>query len=773
MFNKTQKMTESQMRMLERKVEELERLENISEDQIDKFEKIINNLFKTYSAKSSFKREITNRIDSLRIGLELEMDEFERTFVVGNNILEKSIKLPKIDLDKIKNKLKKMTKKQVIAVGMATVVVSSVASAATASHLSKENKTKQIEETKDNNNFDYINRSDMLFQQAQIISQEEKTQENVEEKEKTLSSSLNFDPEDKEVQIDNLYSFFEENLKNGIELKDEVLENQLEKWINAYTALNINEVGPMYLANLYQNDKVMWRQVDSDCFAVIKEIVDTNEALALDKGEVMDLSKLFANKEDLKLVTEYNNLQLEMSKAFNSKDEAKMKEVAAKGHELIFDTLLDAEVNSYGPYAKIYSIYVIDSINGILVDYKDVKETLDNDLEEDTLRYAVRDCDLLTDEQYEEYLEKNRATSKLTAFMLEAINTLSAKYENRDQLIYQGLDFTNEISIEDMKNTLAKSLRDNKILDTYVESKDLEILLYGTKLEGTGGTLEKGDVNLGNGTYIDANTLNGRSQAQYETDVKNSYNSTTTVTDINTGETVGNSDQDAEDYSKGYSAGSAAGAAAGSAGKSKAYGLSGSESSSYQKGYKKGYDESYAQAIAVYNQSKNQSTTTTEDVKDQVVEQTTDDNSKQDNSNKKDNKSDNNSKKENTSDSKSDNSSKKENTSDNSNSTTTYEDVDDQVVEEVVIEEEIIEETTPETNSNEVTSNSEQTIVQEVIVEEETIEQNAPETNEQTEINSNEEVSISDQIAALTQLKEEILSAKASYEEDYSYTKTI
>lgn len=767
MFNKTQKMTEAQMRMLERKIEELESLENISEEQIDRFEKTISNLFEKYSAKSSFKREITNRINSLRIGLELGMDEFERTFVVGNNILEKSIKLPKLDLDKIKNKLKKMTKKQVLAVGMATVVVSSVASAAAASHLSKENKTKQFQETQDNNNFDYINRSDMLLQQTQMISQDSEVKEVVEEKEKTLSNSLNFDPEDKEVQIDNLYGFFEENLKNGIELKDEVLENQLEKWINAYTALNINEVGPMYLANLYQNDKVMWRQVDSDCFAVIKEIVDANEALALDKGEVMDLSKLFANKEDLKLVTEYNNLQLEMSKAFNSKDEAKMKEVAEKGHELIFDTLLDAEVNSYGPYAKIYSIYVIDSINGILVDYKDVKETLDNDLEEDTLRYAVRDCDLLTDEQYEEYLEKNRATSKLTAFMLEAINTLSAKYENRDQLIYQGMNFENEISIEDMKNTLAKSLRDNKILDTYVESKDLEILLYGTKLEGTGGTLEKGDVNLGNGTYIDANTLNGRSQAQYETDVKNSYNNTTTVTDINTGETVGNSDQDAEDYSKGYSAGSAAGAAAGAAGKAKAYGLSGSESASYQKGYKKGYDESYAQAIAVYNQSKSQSTTTTEDVKDQVVEQTTDESSKSDNSSTKSNTSDNSSKKENTSDSKSDNSSKKENTSDsksdnsgkqentsdNSNATITYEEVDDQIVEEVVVEDEEIIEETVETNS----SNTE------------TTEANSAETTE----NSNEEISISDQIAALTQLKEQILSAKVSYDEGYSYTKTI
>ena len=60
MFNKTQKMTEAQMRMLERKIEELESLENISEEQIDRFEKTINNLFEKYSAKSSFKREITN-----------------------------------------------------------------------------------------------------------------------------------------------------------------------------------------------------------------------------------------------------------------------------------------------------------------------------------------------------------------------------------------------------------------------------------------------------------------------------------------------------------------------------------------------------------------------------------------------------------------------------------------------------------------------------------------------------------------------------------------
>ena len=456
----------------------------------------------------------------------------------------------------------------------------------------------------------------------------------------TIKPTLAFDTEDTEVMIGNLKEFAKGVLPNGIELTDAELEEQVESLINYYVWLNLNEIGPSYLSELYQTDSVSYIEIFSDSMYWANVLRFDSITSSAKDNTVVDLSMMISNKKDLELVQSFQNLNARLHDAVDANDVATIKGIVSEYQTLIETKLLDHVSYSYGQGAMDLCFRLVYSGEQLLADYDVVimDESLSKIINEDTFLKCIQSISIstiedktYTKEEIEQTIQVN--TSKKSDNVIYQIDVLK-DYMTR---LNMQLDFTGKKSVADVMVEVSAYVRENNLLSTYKENESLEVffarIYEQTHVEKE--TVQQGDIVIDNNNYIKKEELdkyNVDTKEEYEQAVKNEVESSLenekTFTD-NTGKVV-ESGSNAEDfaaaYSSGYTAGSKQGAIDGNALATEKSIVSGSEG--YVAGYAAGYKEAYAEAKQKRLNAEKETSVKTETVKpieqsSEVIEQGT------------------------------------------------------------------------------------------------------------------------------------------------------
>lgn len=442
----------------------------------------------------------------------------------------------------------------------------------------------------------------------------------------TIKPTLAFDAEDTEVMIDNLKGFVKEVLPNGIELTDAELEEQVESLVNYYVWLNLNEIGPSYLSELYQTDSVSYIEIFSDSMYWANVLRFDSITSSVKDDTVVDLSMMISNKKDLELVQSFQNLNARLHDAVDANDVATIKGIVSEYRTLIETKLLDHVSYSYGQGAMDLCFRLVYSGEQLLADYDIVimNDSLSTIINEDTFLKCIQSISIstiedktYTKEEIEQTIQVN--TSKKSDNVIYQIDILK-DYMTR---LNMQLDFTGKKSVADVMIEVSAYVGENNLLSTYKENESLEEF-FARIYEQTHvkqETIQQGDVVIGNNSYIKEDKLNKYNvdtKEGYEQAVKNEVESSLvngkTFTD-NTGkvlESGSNAKNYAADYSKGYTAGSKQGAIDGNALATKKSVVSGSNG--YVAGYAAGYKGAYAEAKQKRLNSEKETSVTIETV---------------------------------------------------------------------------------------------------------------------------------------------------------------
>lgn len=579
--------------------------------------------YKIYNLSKSIKKEI-EFIKESHIGTDLaeesiplEVDDLvtedyafnDETEVIKN---QKSIKINKELLSKIKNGLYTYRKRIIAGVTVAAVAIGGCA------YVSSLNSNKKSN-TKGNN-------------KTTDISDDVKKSLNGKE---NLNENLAFDALDKELEVKMMEEFFTDALPKGIELTEVELNNQIDQWIDFKNLANFEQFGISDLAKKYQDDKKTYIDVYNNYTACASLLTYDSLTASKANGELPDLSKIFSEKDALAMVQQFQNLNGELVDARVANDEAKMTEIATNYNNLIKTTLLVNDSDAYNPIAYDLSIRYARAAKEILLDYSNVQNILMDKSLEDVL--AVNGS-CYTGEQLSKILsgELPGATNKYSENIISFIETVKVKFTDMHNILIDEngnkKNFENELSQEEEVNQIAEFIKQNNLLATYVENISYELLYYNVKeLEGTGATIPKNAVKVGKNKYIseeemakvginvEAEKAAGKSDAEivkeYEQKVvqktEKELEQSSVITDMD-----GNKESDSvnkEDYSKYYTQGSDAGAKAaiGKTTKISDVVVPSSVPSEYHSVWKKAYISSYNEAVDMNLKALGENQTTT------------------------------------------------------------------------------------------------------------------------------------------------------------------
>ncbi len=464
-----------------------------------------------------------------------------------------------------------------------------------------------------------------------------------------LKPTLHFNPEKTETMIKNMRQFITTALPSGIEFTDDELEEQIESLINYYVWLNLDEIGPSYLSELYQTDSTSYIEIFSDSIYWANVLRFDSITSSMEGNTVPDLSSLISNKKDLELVQSFQNLNARLHDAVVANDIANIKGIVSEYQEVIRTKLLDHISYRYGQGSMDLCFRLVYSAEQLLADYNLVimDESLSKTINEDeflkclqSVSIATKEDKPSTDVELEQIIQTN--TSKKSDNVIYIVDTLK-DYMSRLDL---SKDFTRKKSVADVMIEVSSFVRENNLFETYVANESLEELFLAifNQTHVQGDTITSNDVITSDGSgYVKESEFNkynidtnGKTPSQieqeYQQAVKNEVESSLAneknFTD-NKGEVLEsgvNSPQYAEEYSNGFGAGSKQGAIDGNA--LTTYNATVTGSVAYQEGYKAGYERSYEKAKQTRLNIERQSNVTIETIKpveqsSQVTEQGT------------------------------------------------------------------------------------------------------------------------------------------------------
>lgn len=492
---------------------------------------------------------------------------------------------------------KKLSRKQLTALiigGAALAAVSGMAGAAIHGHFSPKNPTQQ-EMTNDGDDKNNDNNKDVIIN--------------------TIKPTLSFDTEDTEVMIQNLKDFVKGVLPNGIELTDAELEEEVESLVNYYVWMNLNEVGPTYLSELYQTDSISYIEIFSDAMYWANVLRFDSMTSSAKDNTVVDLSNVISNKKDLELVQSFQNLNARLHDAVDANDVASIKNIVSEYKTLVETKLLDHVSYSYGQGAMDLCFRLVYSGEQLLADYKMVimDDSLAKIINEDTFLKCIQSISIstiedktYTKEEIEQVIQTN--TSKKSDNVIYQIDLLK-DYMLR---LNMQLDFTGKKSLADVMTEVPAYIRDNNLLSTYKANESLEEF-FARIYEQTHpkkNPVKPGDVVIDDDKYIPKEELDkenisteGKTPEQIEEEYQESIkdkvedsledDKTFTDNDGNVLESGSDAETYAVDFAKGYTEGSKKGAIDGNALAPEKSVVTGSKG--YVDGYAKGYKEAYAE----------------------------------------------------------------------------------------------------------------------------------------------------------------------------------
>ena len=349
--------------------------------------------------------------------------------------------------------------------------------------------------------------------------EEETTSGNDEEKDdetitnpNTIKPTLVFDTENTEVMIENLKGFVKDILPSGIELTDAELEEEVESLVNYYVWLNLNEIGPSYLSELYQTDSISYIEVFSDAMYWANALRFDSITSSVKGNTIVDLSSMISNKKDLELVQNFQELNARLHDAVDANDVANIKGIVSEYRTLVETKLLDHKSYSYGQGAMDLCFRLVYSGEQLLADYDMVimDESLAKIINEDEFLKCIQSITIntiedkeYTKEELEQTIQTN--TSKKSDNVIYQIDLLK-DYMLR---LNMQLDFTGKKSVADVMVEVPAYIRENNLLSTYKENESLEVF-FARIYEQTHAkveTVKPEDVVIDNDKYIEKEEL--------------------------------------------------------------------------------------------------------------------------------------------------------------------------------------------------------------------------------------------------------------------------
>lgn len=328
----------------------------------------------------------------------------------------------------------------------------------------------------------------------------------------TIKPTLAFDTENTEVMIENLKGFVKDILPSGIELTDAELEEEVESLVNYYVWLNLNEIGPSYLSELYQTDSISYIEIFSDAMYWANALRFDSITSSVKDNTIVDLSGMISNKKDLELVQNFQELNARLHDAVDANDVANIKGIVSEYRNLVETKLLDHKSYSYGQGAMDLCFRLVYSGEQLLADYDMVimDESLAKIVNEDEFLKCIQSITIntiedkeYTKEELEQTIQAN--TSKKSDNVIYQIDLLK-DYMLR---LNMQIDFTGKKSVADVMIEVPAYIRDNNLLSTYKENESLETFfarIYDqthAKVE----TVKPEDVVIDNDKYIEKEEL--------------------------------------------------------------------------------------------------------------------------------------------------------------------------------------------------------------------------------------------------------------------------
>ena len=479
--------------------------------------------------------------------------------------------------------------------------------------IEKEKETKDINETKENNNnINYV-----------------------------VDPTLNFDAENTESMISNINESFKDLLPKGFKLDSEYLSEDIKSFINYYVWMNLGEMGPTYLSELYQTDSISYMRIFEDSIKWATEIRMKSITSSKKDNTVIDSTNFISNKKDADLVQSFLNINGELHDAVNANNKEEIEKIVSEYKKLIETKLLDHSSYTYGGGALDLAFRLVYTGEQLLsnYDYVIMDEGLSHIINEDEflmcyykIAYSTMNIDEMKKENYEEIISEYRFdnTSKKSDNVIYIVDELKEKLGK----LNMSLDFTNKKSYKNVITEVLKNINDNKLLDTYKESISIEkffmnnydLVNKSITIDNNLENYEKTYTSDNEEIYVAKEEIqehNASSISEYienvkketESIVSNETNFTDSTGEVK--ETGSNTYDYAKEYKNGYVAGSKQGAIDGSLGYEKNTNVSGTNA--YKEGYVLGYNSSYNDALAVRNSAKESTTKTYTEVTPSII----------------------------------------------------------------------------------------------------------------------------------------------------------
>ncbi len=456
-----------------------------------------------------------------------------------------------------------------------------------------------------------------------------------------IKDTLNFDVENTEVMITNIDNFITESMSKGLKLDANNLAGDMESFVDFYVALNIDEIGPGYLAKLYQSDNKSYLDVFNNYVRWAMNITD--EAMMASAEDPYDIMPLVANKEEAQVLQSAFNLLAQMHDNGLAGNKEALKTNASDFKAILNEVLLDENSASYSTPSKVLLAYAAMNADALLINYEDII-IVDNDIRmviyEDaeircsmTLRDIIAEGKTLSDEDLRLLFNASEKNQSAVEFGLQ----LEKKFD-QVVILYNtaGFDYSKETSIDEVIERLVKEVDFSfyKANQEYTEYNDITydinhpaIVIPEDSVVITDGDndyyiekdeLDKHGVDTTNKT---PEQVKDEYESKVEEKVEEELKDDKTFEDNNGN--VLEEGKDAVDYateySNGWTAGSKQGAIDGNALATKNATTNGSEG--YKAGYAVGYNDSYESAKAKRLAAEKQTSTTIEKV-DPIVQDT-------------------------------------------------------------------------------------------------------------------------------------------------------
>lgn len=314
----------------------------------------MNNNFMTKAVEVFFKKYQSGDISSTRLEesvASILSDEKAAKFITEEKRQEYNDRLNKIrvqeqskqekELDKILNVKKYSTFKKGLAAGF--VLCATTGALVASSFGCSNNKDKKD-----------ITTIEVEQSEVKETTHTETVVEKDEVKEKVISSSLTFDPNDNKELVERMTNFVVDSLNSGIAIKEfmteEEIENAkkadatsiitLEQLMDYYFVLNVEDIDPEDYARLGYKTKTTDTIIENYQNVANEYAMDL---LTIDYSNLIDYSEIVAHKDSAKSINDFNHLVAKLN-------------VSSNKQEVIEETRGYVNTNYITNEANIYSI---------------------------------------------------------------------------------------------------------------------------------------------------------------------------------------------------------------------------------------------------------------------------------------------------------------------------------------------------------------------------------------------------------------------------------